>query len=144
LAIAAAVFGLAFSASAFADPVATLTGFTGRVSVNQGEEFRPATQGMRLNPGDRVMVQDNSSAQLKFDDECPYPIGENKIVTVPEKSNCAGGAPLVQELAPTGGSAIGAAGATATGNGGVWWMVGIVTAIDLWWLNEGDDDVVSP
>ena len=142
LAVAIATLGLAFAASAYAAPVATLTEIKGNVLVNQGEEFRPATKGMRLNPGDRIMVQDDSAARLKFDDECPYPIGENKIVTVPEKSNCAGGEPLVQELEPTGGAAPG--GATGTSNRGVGIMVGVVTAIDLWWLNEDDSDIVSP
>jgi hypothetical protein len=143
----AAAAALFFSATAFAQPapVVTLTDFHGHVLVNQGDEFVPATKGMKLKPGDRIMVQDDADAKLVFDDECSDSVGENKIYTVPDKSSCAGGTPLVQELKPTGGSAIGAAGgATGTGNGGVWAMVAIVAAIDIWWLNEDDHDVVSP
>ena len=141
-------FGMALSAAAQdgPSPNATLKEIEGKgnVQVNQGDEFVPAAVGMRLKPGDRVMVQDDSSAEIKFDDECEYEIHENRIVTVPDKSNCAGGKPLVQELNPEGANAIGATGATGTGNGGVAWMVGIVAAIDLWWLNEDDNDTVSP
>ena len=145
--ISAAVAALLFSATAFAqtEPVATLTDFHGHVLVNQGDEFVPATKGMKLKPGDRIMVQDDADAKLVFGDECADSIKENKIYTVPEKSSCAGGTPIVQELQPTGGSAIGGTGgATGTGNGGVLAMVAIVAAIDIWWLNEDDHDVVSP
>jgi hypothetical protein len=147
-AIATALLGLAFAASAAAAdapaPNATLTDVDGKVSVNQGDGFNPASENMRLKPGDRVMVQDDSTAKLKFDDECEFTADENKIVTIPGTSPCAGGVPVVQELKPAGGDVIGSGGSTGTGNGGVWAMVGIVTAIDLWWLNEGNDDTVSP
>jgi len=145
--LAAAAATLLFSASAFAqapEPVATLTEMHGHVLVNQGDEFKPATKNMPLRPGDRIMVQDDSEAKIEFKDECKSEIDENKIYTVPDRSTCAGGTPVVQELAPTGGNAIGAAGATGTGNGGVLAMVAIVAAIDIWWLNEDDHDVVSP
>lgn len=145
--LAAAAVTLLFSASAFAqapEPVATLEKIRGHVLVNQGEEFKPAVKNMALRPGDRIMVQDDSEAEIEFKDECENEIEENKIYTVPDRSTCAGGTPVVQELAPTGGNAIGAAGATGTGNGGVLAMVAIVAAIDIWWLNEDDHDVVSP
>lgn len=145
---AAAVASLLYSASALAqapEPVATLTEIHGRVLVNQGDEFVPATKNMPLRPGDRVMAQNDSEATITFKDECRSEVDENKIYTVPDRSTCAGGTPVVQELAPSGGNAIGAAaGATGTGNGGVLAMVAIVAAIDIWWLNEDDHDVVSP
>jgi hypothetical protein len=144
----AAAATLLFSASALAqapEPVATLSEIKGRVLVNQGDEFVPATKNMALRPGDRIMVPDNGEAEITFKDECQSDVNENKIFTVPDRSTCAGGTPVVQELAPTGGNAIGAAGgATGTGNGGVAAMVAIVAAIDIWWLNEDDHDVVSP
>jgi hypothetical protein len=144
----AAAATLLISASAFAqapEPVATLSEIHGRVMVNQGDEFVPATKNMALRPGDRIMVPDDGEATLTFKDDCRSEVDENKIYTVPDRSTCAGGVPVVQELAPTGGNAIGAAaGATGTGNGGVAVMAAIVAAIDIWWLNEDDDDVVSP
>jgi len=146
---ASVAFSLALGASAAhaaGDPVATLAeiGGKGRVLVNQGEEFVPAAEGMSLRVGDRIMVQDDSSAEIKYGDGCESGVSENKIVTITDKSSCSGGTPIVQELNPSGGSAIGATGATGTGNGGVWVMVGVVAAIDLWWLNEDDNETVSP
>jgi hypothetical protein len=143
---ATAVLGLGMALNAAAaeapEPNSTITELKGSVSVNQGEEFRPAVKGMRLKPGDRVMAQDDSEADIKFDDECKMDVDENKIVTIPDRSTCAGGVPVVQELNPAGGSAIGAA--ASSGNGGVWAMVAIVAAIDIWWINEDDNDTVSP
>jgi len=139
---------LLFSAASFAQapkPVATLARMRGHVRVHTGAQFVPATKGMALRPGDRILVQKGGEAGIEFKDECENEIEENKIYTVPDRSTCAGGTPVVQELAPTGGNAIGAAaGATGTGNGGVAAMVAIVAAIDIWWLNEDDHDVVSP
>jgi hypothetical protein len=141
--LAAAILGLgvAFNAAAQTpDPNATLTEFEGKVSVNQGKEFVPAQAGMRLKPGDRIMVQEDSEVTLTFDDECRLEIEENKLVTVPDRSTCAGATLVEQGLQPRGGEAI---GSTGRGNGGVWAMVGIVAAIDLWWLSE-DEEFVSP
>lgn len=141
--LAAAILGLgvAFNAAAQTpDPNATLTEFEGQVSVNQGKEFVPVQAGMRLKPGDRIMVQEDSEATLTFDDECRLEIEENKLVTVPDRSTCAGATLVEQGLQPSGGEAI---GSTGRGNGGVWAMVGIVAAIDLWWLSE-DEEFVSP
>jgi hypothetical protein len=151
--ITTAILGLGLTmgatiASAQDNMVATITKVEGKVLVNSGDGFVPATEGMRLKPGDRVMLQDDSEAGLKFDDECSRDLGENRIVTVGGKSPCAGGALAEQGLEPTDGGAIGATGATGTGNGGVAAMVGIVAAIDLWWLSEDDhedeNDVASP
>lgn len=143
---AALAFGCAMSASAqdAPAPIATLTEIERPVLVNQGDEFRSAVDEMRLKPGDRIMVQDNGEAEIVFDDECKLEIEENRIVTIPDRSTCAGGVPVVQQLNPAGNTAIGATGATGTGNGGVWAMVAIVAAIDLWWLNEDDHDTASP
>jgi hypothetical protein len=149
-AVGLAVSLAAASAAAQApESTATLKGIEGkgRVMVNQGEEFVAATEGMRLKPGDRVMVQDDSSADIQFDDECQYEIDENRIVTIPDKSTCAGGVPLVQELNPTGGAAIGstAAGATRAPGALDWVFTAAVVGTEICWLLcEDDDDTVSP
>lgn len=144
--ISVAVFGLGFAVNVAAadlpEPNATLTKIEGKqnVMVNTGAEFAPASVGMRLKPGDRVMVGDDSEADVKFDDECPYEMDENKIYTVPDRSTCAGGAFAQQSLNPEGGEAIG----SGTGNGGVGIMAAIVLGIDAWAIAEGDDETTSP
>jgi hypothetical protein len=126
-------------------PNATLKeiGGKGNVLVNQGEEFVPAAEGMRLKPGDRVMAQDDSEADIQFDDQCTYEVKEQRIVTIPSDSPCAGGVPLVQSLNPAGAGAVGATAAAGTGNAGPFLLAaGIETAI--YFLLEDDDDTVSP
>ena len=53
---AALGLGLSFSAIAQDAPAAnaTLTDIKGKVSVNQGDGFVPASEGMRVKPGDLV------------------------------------------------------------------------------------------
>jgi len=147
--ITATVLGLGMALSAAAQdapaPTATLSGIAGPVLVNQGAGFVPAQEGMRLKPGDRVMVQEGGSAALTFDDECRMDVQANKLVTVPSRSTCAGGVAAIQPLEPAGGAAIGGAtGATGTGNGGVLAMMAVVAAIDVAALNEDDSETVSP
>jgi hypothetical protein len=139
--------GMAANAAAQApapDYIATLTKIEGerKVMVNGGEEFKPAVEGMRLKAGDRILVQDDSSAELKYDDECEDGAEENQIMTVPDMSPCAGGVPVVQNLNPAGAG--GVVGATASGSNGtgLWLAMAIQTAIYFWL--EDDDDTVSP
>jgi hypothetical protein len=142
--LATAIFSMGFAVGAAAQspppaPNATMTDIEGSVSVNQGTEYVPARKDMRLKPGDRVMIREGGEVTIVFDDECRREVEENKIVTIPERSPCAGGVLAEQSLQPGGGSAIG----STRGNGGVWAMVAIVAAIDIWWLQE-DEDFVSP
>jgi hypothetical protein len=147
----AAFLGMAISLSAASaaaqapESTATLKEISGKgkVLVNTGEEFVPASEGMRLKPGDRVMVQDDSEADIQFDDECQYEIDENRIVTIPDRSTCAGGVPVVQQLNPVGGAAIGSAAHTP---GALEWIFSaLVVGTEICWLVcEDDDDTVSP
>lgn len=145
-------FALGVTAASAQEANVILDDIEGRVSVNQGKEFVPAVEGMRLKPGDRVMIQEDSEVTLVFNDECRTEVEENKIVTIPDRSTCAGAVLAQQGLQPSSGAAIGSgSGSTGTGNGGVWAMVAIVAAIDICWINgcfdddeDEDDDTVSP
>jgi hypothetical protein len=139
--------GFAVSASAQAQEpnyIATLKSIEGKdkVMVNAGEEFKPAVEGMRLKAGDRILVQDDSEAKIQYDDECEDEAEENQIMTVPDKSPCAGGVPVVQNLNPAGTGAVGATAATGSNGTGLWLAMAIETAIYFWL--EDDDDTVSP
>jgi hypothetical protein len=149
---AGSFIGLALSLAATAavantatGPNATLSSVSGKVSVNQGTEFVPAQSAMRLKPGDRIMIADKGAATITFDDSCRMNLGESKVITVPAKSTCAGAQLSQQGVvqgAGGGGEAIGEEG--EHDNRGVWIMVGVVAAIDLWAISEGDDDTASP
>jgi hypothetical protein len=143
------LLGLGFAASAAAQApapnyLATLKSIEGdgKVMVNAGEEFKPAIEGMRLKAGDRILVQDDSEAKIQYDDECQDEAEENQIMTVPDRSPCAGGVPLVQNLNPAGTGVVGATAATGSNGGGLWLAMAIETAIYFWL--EDDDDTVSP
>ncbi len=125
-------------------PVAKLTEIEGRVLVNTGDEFRPAVSGQSLKPGDRIMAQNNGEATIDFDDGCEEEteVKENTIVTVPDRSTCAGGVPLVQQLNPAGAGAVGAAGADVSASH---FILGSVAAIGIYlYFLEDDTETVSP
>ena len=138
-------FALAAASANAAEPNATLNNVNGTVSVNQGKEFVPAQADMRLKPGDRIMVADKGSATITFDDACRLDLGESKMVTVPAKSACAGAVIAQQGVGPGqggGGAAIG--DDDDHDNTGVWIMVGVVAAIDIWALSEDEEQTTSP
>ena len=149
-----AVLGLTLAGGAVAQDAPPSIAFIeeiegkGKVLVNKGEEFVPAAEGTRLKAGDRVMVQDDSHADIQFDDDCEYEIPENRIVTIPDRSPCAGGVPLVQQLNPAG---TGAVGAVSDGRAGdIFLAMAAETAIYFLITDddddddEDDDDTVSP
>lgn len=148
-AVALLGLGLAFGAAAqtpsppVPDPSATLTEIGGKhkVMVNEGKEFLPAKEGMRLKAGDRIMIGDDSEATIKFDDECERELDENKIVTVSDRSPCAGAVLVQQELNPGNGAAI---GGTSTGSNGAL-PIAAVLALDAYlFFREDNNDIVSP
>ena len=135
--------GLALSASAADAPKSNsaLTEAKGKVLVNTGKAFSPASKDMRLKKGDRVMVQGRSEATITFDDGCKLDIEENKLVTVPEQSSCAGALVMQQGINPAGGSAIG--GGAAASNGAL--PIAAVLAFDGYmFFHEDESNTVSP
>ncbi len=134
--------GLAFGAQAAEAPKtnSAVTAAEGKVLVNTGKAFSPAAIDMRLKAGDRVMVQNDSEATITFDDGCKLHIEENKLVTVPDKSNCAGAALVEQGINPGSGAAIGAG---AVSNGAL--PIAAVGAFDLYmFFHEDENNTVSP
>ncbi|HMB55713.1 MAG TPA: hypothetical protein VKM35_00725 [Arenimonas sp.] len=131
------------TAALAADPVATLT-FDGSVMVNQGKEFVAAHSGQALMPGDRVMVAEQGSATVTFNDGCALSVEPGSLVSVPSISTCAGGSVHPQKIAPKNTSAVG-----ATGSGGVDWVgameIALPTfAVIAWDLDHHRDDKPEP
>lgn len=124
-------------------PLVSATEVQGSVQVNTGNGFAPLREGQVLQPGDRVMVMGNSEATLTFSDGCKLEVEEETIVTVPEKSTCAGGIATVQTIAP---ASTGAVGGYAGGVDwkGFWTIAGIVIVGDAILFAEDDNDTVSP
>lgn len=123
---------LAFSGAASA---ATLSSANGSVMVNQGKQFVSAQSGQALAAGDRVMVMQDGSAVVRFDDGCDVTINGGSVAVVPAVSTCAGGKMEVSRLAGETSSV------ASTGSAGTWALVG-GAALAVGLMIEGGD--VSP
>ena len=71
---------------------ADLKSISGRVTVNTGGGFTTATGPTGLRPGDRVMVGQNSSARVEYDDHCIVKVLPGAVYTVKRQSPCRDGA----------------------------------------------------
>jgi len=91
----AAVLGL-FAATGFA-AAAELVRIEGKVSVSRGGGFEPASQGMMLQAGDKVLVGEESSASLLYAEPgCVFEVTPASIVTVAESAPCVSGESVSQ------------------------------------------------
>jgi hypothetical protein len=150
--LAAAAVGTLMAGQAHAsDPLATLVRIDGTVMVNQGEQFRTATQGMQLVPGDRVMAMSGSDAVLVFAPDCEVPVAANSIVTIPEGSPCEGAAMTTQAASPMLAQAVGKPQREPGARNRMGWIIfgSAVGAAALYWgvirkNRRSDPDPVSP
>ncbi len=122
--------------------VAILDEMNGSVLVNQGERFVAATEGQSLNPGDRLMVTKTGNAVLVFGKDCTTEVKAGTMVTIPERSICDGGQLITQSLEPGAGTAPGSntagtgAGATGSGNAGIYTLAGVALAIAAYEISK--------
>jgi len=120
--------------------VAILDEMNGSVLVNQGEKFVAATEGQSLNAGDRLMVTKTANATLVFGKDCTTEVKAGTMVTIPERSICDGGQLITQSLEPGAGTAPGSntagAGATGSGNAGIYGLAGVALAIAAYQINK--------
>jgi hypothetical protein len=139
--IVLACLALAVSAPALAD-TATLSGPTGGILVNQGQQFVPVQPGTVLGPGDRIMVPAGAGgASLVFGEGCSVPLPPNSLVTLPEQSPCDGGQLIVQQITPQPPTRIG----TRPHPGNSWLVATtIATLLGIGGLVENGDDTASP
>lgn len=100
---------LAFSASAFAQS-AQLNAVQGEVMLNAGQGFQSVAGETGVEPGHLVMTSEGASAVLVFGDGCRYEVGPSTVVTVPDKSPCAGAVVQSQNFGATGSTTAGSEG----------------------------------
>jgi hypothetical protein len=84
---------LALSSTAWAaSGVAELVNVNGKVFVQQGEGFVPVSGTVLLQPGDQVMVGDESSAEINYiGGDCAVSINDKSLVRVTKKAPCGKG-----------------------------------------------------
>jgi hypothetical protein len=72
--------------------VAQLDQVRGKVLVNHGKGFVAAVASMPLNPGDRIMVAEDSSATIHYAAaDCSISLAPASVVTVKKAAPCAPG-----------------------------------------------------
>ena len=82
----------------------------GSVMLNTGEQYADAVVDAATKEGDRVMAMEGARAVIRFDDGCDLEVEAGTIVTVPEKSPCAGAVVSVEKAVSSSGSVAGGAG----------------------------------
>ncbi len=97
-----ALANVAFAESPTA-PVASVMDLSGKVMVNAGQGFAPASQALALKAGDRLLVGENAFATLSFK-TCTVSLTKPTVFTVSDTPPCDGA--LVQPVAdlPGGGA----------------------------------------
>ncbi len=102
---------------------ATLSSAQGSVMLNQGKQFVPIRPGQILNAGDRLMVMQGGSAQLRFADGCDVTVEGGSLLAVPTLSTCAGGSLNTTRLANEAPPWVNPEAPSAYGTG-TWMLVG--------------------
>lgn len=150
-------FALCASAALAQDPPppnSRLVIIKGSVLLNQGEQFADAAVDTLTKQGDRVMAMEGAHAILHFDDNleetdddhekhtCDLEVDSGTVITVPDKSPCAGGVVSVEKVAPSG--------TAVAGSGWRWMYVPIGIGAVCLAIDSGDghfnckDDPASP
>ena len=138
-------------------PNSRLVIIEGSVLLNQGAQFADAAVDTLTKQGDRVMAMEGARAVIHFDDNvdenddrhrdhaCDLVVDPGTIITVPDKSPCAGGVVSVEKVAPTGTPA-----APGAGTSWRWMYVPIGIGAVCLAIDAGDghfnckDDPASP
>jgi hypothetical protein len=77
---------------------ALLTNIQGSVLVNKGEGFELVEIIIGVQPGDRILVRGNSSADIVYDTGCTVSIAEHQMIVVRHDDNCGSAAAFTGSL----------------------------------------------
>lgn len=99
---------------------AVVSSIAGSALVSQDGGIVPLTEGMNLQPLNRIFVLEASEATLVFADGCAQTFGSNAVVTLSDTATCVAPTDIERvatSQAGTGGAAAGAAGGGAGAGG---------------------------
>jgi len=74
--------------SAQAESLINLTQVSGKIFLNTGTNYIIAQPGVKLNPGDRILALQNSSARLNYPGNCAIQVNSNSLFTVGKEDQC--------------------------------------------------------
>ncbi len=78
----------AATAAASSDEVATVQSTNGKVLLNRGSDYNPATKGQRLMPGDRLVVLEGGAVGVRYDKGCVQNVNRQTIYTINSDQVC--------------------------------------------------------
>jgi len=140
-AAALAVVGLLVSGqAALAAGVARIGSLSGTVMVSKNGQLVPATPGMELEPGDRV-IAGKGSARIVYGDNCNIRVPGRTMETVSTKSPCAGGARTTTNVTSEPGRPFFAA---SERDFWLWLGYGAITVTAVGVALDNDEQPVSP
>ena len=91
-AIAAGSLVLSVASALAASGVAEISAVQGKVLVNQGDGFETVTGSVMLKAGDKVMVGEDSSAEISYPlSDCLVTASASSLVTISETAPCKAG-----------------------------------------------------
>jgi len=84
----ALLLALGISLGVQAEPAARLGDVQGQVLINRGRQYVPAERGDAVQRGHRVLVSANSSAILRYADDCILRLDANQLLVVTGLEQC--------------------------------------------------------
>lgn len=140
IALMIAGVSMAYGASAVAEQ-GTLTSLQSPVMVNQGAEYVEATEGMKLNEGDQLMVLQGGSAAVNFASGCSMVLGGNELLRVTQDvCNTPASAGINAQVAPTSSGTSGSSSASSGMSTVGLVATGAVAAYAIYEMADNDSD----
>jgi hypothetical protein len=99
-AAAVAILALSSIAHAAGPSNVRLSKASGQVLINRGHGFQPATAGMVLRPGDRVLVVGGGQASVSYSGGCGMLLPTGSMATISTLDPCRSGARAAGVITP--------------------------------------------
>lgn len=144
LTVAFAAFTMMTTSVLAGNVTAVVSEFSGKVLVNKGDGFFPASGIVSLNTGDKVMVGENSLAVISFAD-CAVSLSDPTVFLISEKAQCSAGSDKMTVISPVAVVAdVEVAAAPVFPVPLIFWGVAGVGIIASGVLDDNNDPVSTP
>ena len=136
---AACAAALLSMGAASADSIGQIKLVEGSAMISQGAQYVPAREGMQLQELDRILVMENSSATLSFNDGCEYRMSDSEMLTLGAQSLCGKQAtdPAAPSLAAIEQGATSQLGRVGAQSAWIWLLGGGAVAGGAWAASNG-------
>ena len=104
---------LSVGTASAAEPIGTVAQLNGEALISNGSQYVPAREGTKLNEFDRILILDDSSAVLEFNDGCRYNMGQQELLTLSKESACQSAASKDADIFAKASAVVGPQGVNA-------------------------------